>query len=837
VTIDIAGIPAPPGTGQATDGAPSGDGALPQALPVLPLRENVSFPATVTPLAIGVERSIRLVNDVLGGNRMLTMVASREPETETPGPEQLYEVGVVGVVARMMKVPDGTLRILVQGTERVRLGHFLATDPYLVAAIEREPDVVEPSTELEALVRNLQSTFSEVIEGVPYLPDELQMAVANVDDPSELGYLIAGALRIETAEKQALLEEREVTARLRRLAEILARERELISIGSRIQSQVQGEMERGQREYLLRQQLKAIQEELGETDEATAEVNELREQLDAAGLPEHARTAADRELGRLEKLPPQAAEHGVIRTYLEWLAAIPWSKATEDDLDLARAREILDEDHYDIERVKDRILEFLAVRKLKPDARSAILCFTGPPGVGKTSLGRSIARAMGREFERISVGGVRDESEIRGHRRTYIGAMPGTIIRALRDAGSINPVFMIDEIDKMGADFRGDPASAMLEVLDPEQNSTFRDHYIDLAVDLSQVLFITTANSIDLIPGPLRDRMEVIQLAGYTEEEKLEIAKRYLVPRQTERNGLTAGKIAFNDDALRLVVDGYTREAGVRNLEREIGAVCRKIAREFAEGTRTRKRTVTSRAVGELLGRRRFVAEAQRRTDDPGVATGLAWTPTGGEVLFVEATAYPGEGRLQITGQLGEVMRESASAALSYVKAHVRDFDASVTEDWLSSHDVHVHVPAGAIPKDGPSAGVTITTALVSLVTGRPVRSDVAMTGEVTLTGQVLPIGGLKEKSLAAQRMGVETVIAPKLNEPDVEEIPAHLREQIEFHFVETVDEVLRLALEGGDEPAHRAGRAREARRRRRGPRERPRGAGRRLEEEPIERR
>jgi ATP-dependent Lon protease len=835
VSIDIPGFP-PPGPGEAIGGGPAGDGALPQALPVLPLRDNVSFPATLTPLAIGVERSVRLVNDVLGGNRMLAMVASREPEEETPAPEQLHEVGVVGVVARMMKVPDGSLRILVQGTERVRLVDYVATEPYLVARIEAEPDVLEASTELEALVRSLQTTFSEVVEGVPYLPDELQMAVANVDDPSELGYMIAGALRIGTEEKQSLLEERDVTRRLRRLAEVLAHERELISIGSRIQSQVQGEMERGQREYFLRQQLKAIQEELGEVDEAQAEVQELREQLDAAGLPEHARTAADRELSRLEKLPPQAAEHGVIRTYLEWIASVPWSKTTEDDLDLGKARAVLDEDHYDIEKVKDRIVEFLAVRKLKPDARSAILCFVGPPGVGKTSLGRSIARAMGREFERISVGGVRDESEIRGHRRTYIGAMPGTVIRALRDAGSINPVFMIDEIDKMGADFRGDPASAMLEVLDPEQNSTFRDHYLDLAVDLSQVLFITTANSIDLIPPPLRDRMEVIQLAGYTEEEKLEIAKRYLVPRQIERNGLTPGKIAFNDDALRLIVDGYTREAGVRNLEREIGSACRKVAREYAEGTRTRKRTVTPRAVRDLLGRRRFVADAQRRTDDPGVATGLAWTPAGGDVLFVEATAYPGEGRLNITGQLGDVMKESASAALSYVKAHAADFERSPPESWLQSHDIHVHVPAGAIPKDGPSAGVTIAAALVSLLSRRPVRSDVAMTGEITLTGQVLPIGGLKEKALAAQRMGITKVIAPKLNEPDAEEIPSHLRAQMELHFVDTVGEVLRLALEGEEEAARPTSRARAARGRR-GPRERPRGAGRRLEEEPIERR
>ncbi|MDP8943516.1 MAG: endopeptidase La [Actinomycetota bacterium] len=786
------------------------DGALPATLPVLPLRDNVAFPETVTPLAIGQERSIRLVNDVLGGNRMLAMVASREPELEEPGPEQLHRVGVAGLVARMLKVPDGTLRILVQGMQRVRVDHFVGTDPYLVARIEAAPDVVVPSRELDALVRNAQATFSKMIEEVPYLPDELQMAVANVDDPSQLTHLIAGALRIKPDEKQELLEQQDVTARLRRLSELLAREEELISIGTRIHSQVQTEMERGQREYFLRQQLKAIQEELGEVDESQAEVTELREQLDGANLPDYARRAADRELSRLEKLPPQAAEHGVIRTYLEWLATLPWAVSTEDDLDLQQAREQLDRDHYDIEKVKDRILEFLAVRKLKPDARSAILCFVGPPGVGKTSLGRSIAAAMGRKFERISVGGVRDESEIRGHRRTYVGAMPGVIIRALRDAGSNNPVFMIDEIDKMGADFRGDPASAMLEVLDPEQNASFRDHYLDLPVDLSSVMFITTANQLDTVPGPLRDRMEVIQLAGYTEDEKVEIARRYLIPRQIERNGLTLGKIEFTDDALRLLIDGYTREAGVRNLEREIGSICRKVAREYAEGARSRKRTIRARQVKELLGRRRFMAEATRRTSEPGVATGLAWTPVGGEVLFVEATAFPGEGKLQITGQLGDVMKESAAAALSYVKASIGKWGRRVPEDWLQTHDIHVHVPSGAIPKDGPSAGVTITVALVSLITGRPVRSDTAMTGEVTLTGQVLPIGGLKEKALAAQRLGISRVIAPKLNEPDLEEIPAHLREEMGFVFVDTVDKVLREALEPEAPPNSRNdGRAR----------------------------
>ncbi|MDQ4107259.1 MAG: endopeptidase La, partial [Actinomycetota bacterium] len=568
--------------GQAPEAQPSA--SLPSTLPVLPLKDSVPFPDALTPLAIGQERSIRLVNDVLDGNRMLAMVASRDPELDEPGPAELYDVGVVGTVARMMKVPDGTLRILVQGAQRVRIAGYVSTEPYLVASIRLEPDVVEESTELEGLARNVQSTFTTIIEEVPYLPEELQLAVANLDDPAELAHMIAGALRIKTEEKQELLEERDVARRLRRLSELLARELELISIGSRIQSQVQSEMEKGQREYFLRQQLKAIQEELGEVDEQQAEIEELRERIEAADLPDHARSQADRELRRFERLPPQSAEHGVIRNYLEWIVDLPWSRSTEDDLDLKKARRVLDRDHYDIDKVKERILEFLAVQKLNPDAASSILCFVGPPGVGKTSLGKSIAAAMGRKFERMSVGGVRDESEIRGHRRTYIGAMPGTIVRALRDAESNNPVLMIDEIDKMGTDFRGDPSSAMLEVLDPEQNSSFRDHYLDLPFDLSRVMFITTANQLEAIPPPLRDRMETIQLAGYTEEEKLEIAKRYLVKRQIERNGLDPGKIEVTEEALREIAEGYTREAGVRNLEREIGAVCRKIALRQAQG-------------------------------------------------------------------------------------------------------------------------------------------------------------------------------------------------------------------------------------------------------------
>jgi len=768
-----------------------------QIAPVLPLRETVPFPDALTPLAVGQERSVRLVNDVLAGDRTLIMIASRKPELESPGPEDLYDVGVIGVVARMLRVPDGTLRLLVQGGRRVRVLRWAQEEPYLVAEVEEVPEAAgEPTAELTALMRNVQQTFSAIVEQVPYLPEELQVAVANVDDPAALTHLISSSLRIPTEEKQALLEQPDVTERLRILAQALARELEVISIGTGIQQKVQSELDRNQREFVLRQQLKAIQEELGDFDESHAEAVELRERLTAIELPEEARRQVDRELDRLENLPTQAAEHGVIRTYLEWIASLPWDETTEDDLDLAHAREVLDTDHYGLQSVKDRILEFLAVRRLNPQAKGSILCFVGPPGVGKTSLGRSIARALGRRFERISVGGVRDEAEIRGHRRTYVGAMPGVVLRALRDAGSRNPLFMIDEIDKMGSDFRGDPSSAMLEVLDPEQNESFRDHYLDLPFDLSSVMFICTANDLDRVPGPLRDRMEIIEIAGYTEDEKLQIAKRYLVPRQIERNGLKRSQLQISDAALREIISGYTREAGVRGLEREIGTVCRKVARQVAEGTAPKRVSVSRERLTEQLGRRRFHAEARRRTRVPGVATGLAWTPVGGDVLFIEATAMPGKGELSITGQLGDVMRESAQAALSYVRGHIATVAPALASDWFATHDIHVHVPAGAVPKDGPSAGITMATALTSLITGRLVRDDVAMTGEITLTGQVLPIGGLKEKALAAQRNGLSHVIAPALNEPDAEDIPAHLREKLELSWVERIDEVLELALE-----------------------------------------
>jgi ATP-dependent Lon protease len=761
-------------------------------LPILPLKDIVVFPDSMTPLAIGQERSIRLVEEAVANDRPIALVTSRSSEEDATTAEDLYEVGTSAAIHKMIRVPDGTLRILVQGLRRVRLARLVQADPYLVGEFEDLPDVLGREKEIDALARNVESLFSQIIALVPYLPDELQLAAANAEDPSTLANLIATTMRLKTAEKQELLEEPDVEARLRKLTVILNRELEVLELGTKIQSQVQSEMEHSQREYFLRQQMKAIQEELGEGDEQQAEIAELRAQIEEAKLPEEADKAARRELERLAKLPPAAAEYGVIRTYLEWILSLPWNEMTEDDLDLDKARLILDEDHYDLEKVKERIIEQLAVSKLKRDISGPILCFVGPPGVGKTSLGQSIARALGRKFVRISVGGVRDEAEIRGHRRTYIGALPGTIIRALRDAGTKNPVFMIDEIDKMGSDWRGDPSSAMLEVLDPAQNSSFRDHYLDLPFDLSRVLFICTANVLETIPPPLLDRMEIIRLSGYTEEEKLGIAKRYLVPKQVEAHGLTDDQIKFSDNALRHLIREYTREAGVRNLDREIAALCRKAAAEIAAGKRKGVR-VDERRVRSWLGRPRFTGEVRKRTSDPGVATGLAVTPTGGDVLYIEATAMPGEGRLIVTGQLGEVMRESAQAALSWVRGHARDL--GLEADWFAGKDVHIHVPAGAVPKDGPSAGIALATALSSLALGKPVSEDVAMTGEITLTGQVLPIGGVREKVLAAQRAEITTVILPKENEPDLDDLPREVRKQMSFVLADHVDQVLEAAF------------------------------------------
>jgi len=775
---------------------PTEELTFPATLPVLPLKETVVFPESVTPLAIGQERSIKLVEDVVSGDRVLALVTVKTPESEQPGWDDLYEVGTAAVIHKMIKVPDGTLRILVQGVQRIRLDRQVQDDPYLVGEFVELPDELTETPEVEALTRNVQNLFGRVIGLVPYLPEELQIAAANVDDPSALCNLVASTLRLKTEEKQRLLELTDIEARLRDISAILNRELEVFELGSKIQSQVQEEMEKGQREFFLRQQLKAIQDELGESDPEAAEIAELRSTFDSMDLPEDVRKVVDRELGRLERLPTAAAEYGVIRTYIDWIASLPWHKTTVDNLDLDNAKQVLDEDHFDLEKVKERILEHLAVSKLKNETSGPILCFVGPPGVGKTSLGQSIARALGRKFARLSVGGVRDESEIRGHRRTYIGAMPGTIIRHLRDAESMNPVLLIDEIDKMGADFRGDPASAMLEVLDPEQNKNFRDHYLDLPFDLSKTLFICTANTLDTVPAPLLDRMDVIQLSGYTEAEKFGIAKRYLVPKQVEAHGLGGDQVTITDKALRLIIREYTREAGVRNLERRLADVLRKAARQIAEGKqRAKKLRIDEKRVRASLGPRRYEGEVRKRTSEPGVATGLAFTAVGGDILFFEATAYPGKGRLTITGQLGDVMQESAQAALSWVRAHAEKL--GLEPDWFREHDIHLHVPAGAVPKDGPSAGITMATAIASLVRNQPVSEDVGMTGEITLTGQVLPIGGIREKTLAAQRAGLKRIIMPRDNEPDLAELPKETKEQMEFILVDTIDQVFDAAFDG----------------------------------------
>ncbi len=775
---------------------PMDDGIdLPPTLPVLPLKETVVFPQSMAPLAIGQERSVRLIDDVVAGDRLVALVTTRDGSIESPGWDDIYEIGTAALVHKLIKVPDGTLRILVQGVERIRLAEQVGDEPYLVGSFVPLPDVVPESPEVEALTRNVQGLFARIIGLAPYLPEELQLAAANVDDPSALCHLVASTLRtIKTEERQELLELVDVEERLRRVSAILSRELEVFELGSRIQSQVQSELEKGQREYYLRQQLKAIQAELGEADPEQAEVQELRDRLEQLTLPEDAQKAATRELARLERLPAAAAEYGVIRTYLEWILTLPWATYTPDDYDLDHAREVLDTDHFDLDKVKERIIEYLAVAKLRNEISGQILCFVGPPGVGKTSLGQSVARALGRKFVHLSVGGVRDESEIRGHRRTYIGAMPGTIIRSLRDAESSNPVVVIDEIDKMGADWRGDPASAMLEVLDPEQNHVFRDHYLDLPYDLSKVLFICTANTLDTIPGPLLDRMDVLQLSGYTEDEKLGIAKRYLLPKQLTAHGLQRSRLQLSDRILRTIAREYTREAGVRNLDRRIADVARKAATQVARGRKGKIRVDEGR-LREWLGPRRFSGEVRKRTSTPGVATGLAYTAAGGDVLFIEATAYPGKGRLTITGQLGEVMQESAQAALSWVRAHSASL--GLAENWFEEHDVHVHVPAGAVPKDGPSAGVTMATALASLVRGEPVANDLGMTGEITLTGQVLPIGGLREKSLAAQRAGLKRVAFPRENEPDLDDLPPETRAALEFVPVDTIEDVFAAAFDG----------------------------------------
>ncbi len=779
---------------------------IPELLPILPLRNVVVFPHTFVPLTVGQPRSIQLVDEAAVSTRIIGLVAMKDPGIEVPGPEDVYKVGTAAYIHRMIKGPDGNVGLFVQGLERIEITEWVTDEPYLKAKVRTLPEKAELTIELQALMRNAADLFRRMVELVPTLPQELMQAALNIDDPVQLAYFIASNIRMDLEDAQAFLEIPDVVTKFRSLTKKLNQELEVLELGRKIQSEAQEEMEKAQREYFLRQQLKAIQQELGEGDEQAMEVAELREKIENSGMPEEARKEALRELNRLEKLPPQAAEYGVIRTYLEWMTEMPWNVATEDNLDIAHARQVLDEDHYDLDDIKDRILEYLAVQKLRQErlaaqgeeesaeteAAGAILSFIGPPGVGKTSLGQSIARALGRKFVRMSLGGIRDEAEIRGHRRTYIGAMPGRIIQGIRRAGTKNPVFMLDEIDKVGADWRGDPSSALLEVLDPAQNKDFRDHYLDVPFDLSQVLFITTGNVLSSISPPLRDRMEIIQLSGYTENDKLHIAKGYLVPRQVKANGLREDEIEFTDEALRRIIRDYTREAGVRNLEREIGKVCRKVATKIAEGTVERV-VVEAEDVPAYLGPQRFFFECAERTEIPGVATGLAATATGGDVLFIEATMMPGSKGFQVTGQLGDVMRESAQAALSYVRSKAADL--GIPERFFDQTDIHLHVPAGAIPKDGPSAGVTMATALASLLTGRPIRADVGMTGEITLRGQVLPVGGIKEKVLAAHRAGLRTVILPKRNEQDLHDIPDEIRQEMQFIFVESVDEVFDAAL------------------------------------------
>jgi ATP-dependent Lon protease len=770
---------------------------VPPELPVLPLRDTVLFPNSFMPLAVARESSVRLVEESSAGNRVIGVFTQREASLDDPMQDDLFPVGTVTHIHKLFKLPDGSLRLIVQGISRVHLDRIVQTRPFLRAAVTVSPDVLreEDRLEIDALQRNIKSNFQQVVSLSPLLSDDLQALAANITDSSKLADFIASSLAtIGTPVKQEILSELDVRTRMDALNRILIKELEVLELGSRIQSQVQSEVGKNQREYFLREQLKAIQKELGEGDEQAKEIDELRAKLDAAGMPETVRKEAGRELDRLAKMPPAAAEYTVSRTYIDWLVALPWSKRTEDTLEIRHAKEVLDADHSDLEKVKDRILEYLAVRKLNPEVKGPILCFLGPPGVGKTSLARSIASALGRKFVRVSLGGMRDEAEIRGHRRTYIGALPGQVIQGLRRAESKNPVFILDEIDKLGADFRGDPASALLEVLDPEQNNTFRDHYLDVAFDLSEVLFLTTANMLDPIPPALRDRMEVIELAGYTEEEKLKIAFEHLIDKQVRNHGLTPDQIQFQPAAISSIIRGYTREAGVRNLEREIGALCRKAARRRAEGDEA-KVVITPEVVVELLGAPTFLdEEIENRTKDPGVAVGLAWTPAGGEVLFVEASRMQGGGTLTLTGHLGDVMKESARTALSWFRANAVHY--GVDPAFYKDAEIHLHVPSGAVPKDGPSAGVTMVSALASELTGRSVRGDIAMTGEISLSGRVLPVGGVKEKVLAARRHGITELILPKQNEKNVtEDLTEELRRELTIHYVTEISEVLTIAL------------------------------------------
>jgi len=818
---------------QETDHSQNNDDeplSIPDELPILPLKDTVIYPFAVQPLGVGQERSIHLIDEVMRGNRLVVLVAQKSADMEQAGPEDIFNIGTVSRIARMIRMPDGTIQIIVQGLERVEIGEFTQEKPYLVARVALKPDIQEEDDETEAMKRNVVGYFQRLVALVQNVPEGVAAAALNLEEARQVVYVIATFIQMELELRQKLLELDSVHAKLENLSSFLAHELEIFELGKKIQTSAQEEMGKVQREYLLREQLKAIQRELGEESEEQATINELRSKIDEAKMSDEALKEANRELSRLEKMPTASPEYSIIRTYIELLASLPWSKSTGEKIDVPHARQVLDHDHYDLEKIKDRILEYLAVRRLKEERlaeqeqrqtevlageseerrttepllsaeatrlinREPILCFVGPPGVGKTSLGQSIARALGRKFVRLSLGGIRDEAEIRGHRRTYIGAMPGRIIQMLRRVETHDPVIMLDEVDKVGADWRGDPSSALLEVLDPEQNFNFRDNYLDVAFDLSKVMFIATANALEPIPPALRDRMEVLELSGYTEEQKMHIARKYLLPKQLEANGLKHDELSVDDDALRHIARDYTREAGVRNLEREIGSLCRKVAKQIAEGKATPIH-VSEKEITEYLGRQRFFQEAAERIDRPGIATGLTWTPVGGEIIFIEAASMPGkENQLILTGQLGDVMKESAIAALSYVRSHAESL--GLPPNVFENQNVHIHVPAGAIPKDGPSAGVTMVTVMVSLASGRKVRSDVAMTGEITLRGKVMPIGGIKEKVLAAYRSGIRTVIMPKKNELDLmEDLPKELRKQMKFVFVTDIREVLDAALE-----------------------------------------
>ncbi len=771
---------------------------IPELLPVLPLRDVVIFPFMIVPLYVSRERSIKAVDHALADNRMILLAAQKKQDQEDPGPDDIYTVGTVAIIMRMLKLPDGRIRVLVQGVGRARVLAFDAASearPHVEARIETVPEPEpqqKPTLEVEALMRNVKSALEKSVNLGKQISPEVIVIANNMDEPGRLADLAASNLELKVEGAQEVLESLDPVLRLRRVHELIAKELEVLAMQQEISSQAKGEMDRSQREFFLRQQMKAIQSELGEGNDLAEEISQLREKAQKAKMPKPVIEEVERQLKKLERMHPDSAETATLRNWLDWMVTLPWGKATKDNLDLIEAQKILDEDHYGLEKVKERIVEYLAVRKLKEKMKGPLLCFVGPPGVGKTSLGKSIARALGRKFVRLSLGGVKDEAEIRGHRRTYVGSMPGRIIQGVQQAGSHNPVFMMDEVDKIGADYRGDPSSALLEVLDPEQNNSFRDHYLGVPFDLSSVMFITTANLTDTIQPAFLDRMEVIRLPGYTEDEKLEIAKRHIVPKQLVEHGLTPEQLAFSDAALRRLINDYTREAGLRNLEREVATVARKVARRVAEGKPGGVR-VTPKSLHGFLGAPKVLPEEMLKKDSVGIATGLAWTATGGDVLFVEATSMRGKGRLTLTGQLGEVMKESAQAALSFARARARLFN--IPDNYFATHDLHIHLPEGAIPKDGPSAGITLATAMLSVFTNRPVRRGIAMTGEITLRGNVLPIGGVKEKLLAARRAGIATIVLPKLNQKELDEVPAHLKRSIEFHLVEQVDEVLKLAL------------------------------------------